>query len=158
MLPSNPLSYTVEQLLPHTGSAILLDRFEAVGDGWIEASANHEKSFLYHDPDGKIPTWISIEYMVQTIGLFAGLRAFAQHKPVKSAFLLGTRSLTLHRDFFTAQEPVTIRAEMRYLDEMNMAMFSCTIRDLAGTVIAEAEIKAIQPDDINDILTRTLHG
>jgi len=150
--------FPVTELLPHTGSALLLDRLLGYGNDWIESEVHHEQHSLYTDSDGNVPSWVGIEYMVQTIGLFAGLEAKHQNKAVTPGLLVGTRSFSSHVDFFPAKSIIKIRAELRFRDENNMVMFACTIFDNKNSILADAEIKAIQPENAHEILKELMYA
>jgi predicted hotdog family 3-hydroxylacyl-ACP dehydratase len=144
--------FPVADLLSHTGSALLLDQLLDYGDDWIEAEVCHRKNSLYADIDGNTPAWVGIEYMVQTIGAFAGLENRQRQKPIKLGLLLGTRTFYAYVDFFPANGTIKVRAELRFRNDENMTMFACTITDRANNLLAEAEIKAIQPESIEGLL------
>jgi len=144
----------VEELLVHRDSALLVDKLSAYGDNWAEAEVSHSEATLYSDEQGRTPSWVGIEYMAQTIGFVAGLESLEASESPKPGFLLGTRECQLFCDYFEARQTVVVRVDMTFRDEHNMAMFDCKILDENKQTLVSAEIKAIQPNNIEDVLNR----
>ncbi len=142
----------VAELLPHTGEMILIDEVLDWGDDFLEARVQQDRPHWYNDAAGNTPAWVGLEYMAQTIGALAGIKSLLEKKPVRIGFLLGTRKYQAHVPYFKKNTPITIRVEHLYLGENNLALFDCTIRDENET-LAHAQIKAIQPDKIEDVIT-----
>lgn len=133
--------------IPHSGSMALIDKIIDVGEDFIECSVRLDDSHLFSDSEGRIPAWISIEYMAQTIGAYAGWNDSKKGLPVKVGFLLGSRKLTLHRNYF--DEPVLlVRAELVFRDE-ELGSFKCSIMSNdRDRILAEATVNVYQPHNI----------
>ena len=63
--------YSVEDLVPHSGSMLLLDRVLEYGDDWLKAQITIRKDSMFCDNDS-VAALVGIEYMAQTIAAFAG--------------------------------------------------------------------------------------
>lgn len=151
-MQTDPLLDDVARLLPHAEPMILIDKIVSYGDGCLEARVEHEKPSLFADSKGNVPVWVGIEYMAQAIGAFAGIQSLHNNKEVSIGFLLGTRKYEAFTSEFKSNCPVTIKIKEVYRDDNNLALFDCEIS--ADDVLATAQIKAIQPENVNDILER----
>lgn len=141
---------TVSDLLPHCGEMVLLDRIELWEEDYLEATVLHHNANLFSDSDGNVPTWVGIEYMAQAIGALAGIRALQNGEPVRIGLLLGTRKYEAQVPYFQGRTKITIKVKKIFMDENNLAVFDCTI--YSDTLLAEAQVKTIQPNNIEDII------
>lgn len=144
-------AYTVEELLPHSGPMLLIDELVDWGEDFVEVLVTHQHPNIFSDAQGRVPGWVGIEYMAQAIGIFAGLKSKAKGESIKVGFLLGTRKYLSHLDCFAAQQAVSIRAQVLMYDEHDLAVFDCSIIS-EHTVLASAQIKAIQPKDSEAVI------
>jgi len=141
---------TVSDLLPHRGNMVLLDHIESWSDDTLQATVLHQNRNLFSDTNGNVPAWVGIEYMAQAIGAFAGIHALQNGEPVRIGLLLGTRKYQAKVPYFKRDIKITIKVEQIFMDENHLAAFDCTIH--SDTLLAEAQVKAIQPNNIDDIL------
>ncbi len=141
---------SVSDLLPHRGEMILLDRIESWGENFLEAAVLHRTGNLFSDSNGNVPAWVGVEYMAQAISALAGIHALQNGQPVRIGLLLGTRKYASKVGNFHKNEKLIIKVEQIFVDENNLAAFDCTIH--SDRLIAEAQIKAIQPNNIEDII------
>ncbi|MFL0809881.1 MAG: hypothetical protein K6L76_05650 [Agarilytica sp.] len=137
----------VRDLVSHRPPMLLIDGLLDYGDDYAKTFINHYTPSIFANSNGDVPNWVGIEYMAQAIAVFAGL----EHKKLgldpKIGFLMGTRKYTPFVDVFKKGQYIEITATRQYLsDEDRIALFQCTI-SAAGQHLAEADIKAIQPDD-----------
>jgi predicted hotdog family 3-hydroxylacyl-ACP dehydratase len=136
--------WTIDQLLPHAGRMILLDRVvewdaerivcERVvrrGDPFVEASG--------------LPAWAGVELMAQTIAAWNGCQVLAAGDSVRPGFLLGTRTYRADVDVFEPGAKLTIEAVRSFHDEDGMGAFTCRI-DAPG-MHAEARLTVFSPPD-----------
>ncbi len=150
-MATSKLFNVIADLLPHRGEMILLDYVESWGDDYLEAAVLHHGDNMFSDPDGNVPAWVGIEYMAQTICALAGIRERQKGNPVQIGLLLGTRKYESRVAFFQRDEKLTIKVEEIFRDENNLAAFDCTIH--SDKLIATAQVKAIQPNNIEDIIS-----
>ena len=129
---------------------ILLDRIESWGEDYLKAAVLHHDGNLFSDPDGNVPAWVGIEYMAQAISALAGIHALQKGQPVRIGLLLGTRKYTSQVASFQRNENLIIHVEQIFIDENHLGAFDCTIH--SDRLIAEAQVKAIQPNNIEDII------
>lgn len=137
--------------IPHDGSMALIDKITEISEGHIECSVKTSKSKPFRDSKNRIPSWIGIEYMAQSIGAYAGWTDKLEGKPVKVGFLLGSRKLTLHTDFFE-DETIYIQAQLVFRNE-ELGSFKCAIlSEDKQSLLAEATVNVFQPDNIDNFL------
>lgn len=148
------LSDKIEDLLPHRPPLLLLDGLICSGSDYVEVFVDHNEPSLYSDSLGHVPSWVGIEYMAQCISVFGGLERRRQGLPPTIGFLLGTRRYTAYTQYFNQGTRVVVRAVQSYRSEENIVQFRCCIR-CDGELLAEADIKAIQPERPDDILGLT---
>lgn len=86
--------YSLETLVDHRGPMAFIDELvEAEGDrGRCRAVVRADNPFLIDD---RLPVWTLVEYMAQSVAVFAGYaRARRNHEP-RHGLLLGCRNLRM---------------------------------------------------------------
>jgi predicted hotdog family 3-hydroxylacyl-ACP dehydratase len=119
-----PLS-DVAELLPHTGGMIWVDKVLAWDENSVTAELTVRGDALFGEGNSA-PAWAGIEYMAQTIGLYAGLHAKRAGEPIRLGFLLGTRRFESNTPAFRIGSVLTVQAEKVMQDE-HLAVFDCRI-------------------------------
>ena len=98
MNPAIPLP-PIEDLLPHRGTMLLLDRMISCDAENACAEYCPVSNAWYSDKDGDMPAWIGIELMAQTIAAQTTLIKVAEGAPPKQGVLLGSRRYQSARPF-----------------------------------------------------------
>ena len=144
------IPWSLEQLLPHSRSMILIDEAIDAGDDWAAASVRIAEDCLFYDPaiEG-VPSWVGLEYMAQTVALFSGIHARRAGQPVKLGLLLGTRGYEASSGVFPLGSRLTVRVGREW-DDGHMAVFDCEVS--AKTLLASARVNVYLPDDIKAFL------
>jgi predicted hotdog family 3-hydroxylacyl-ACP dehydratase len=137
-----PCHYSIAELLPHRPPMLLLDAVESVGDDSLVATVTISPESLFAEQDG-VPAHIGLEYMAQACGALAGWLALEAGEPVGIGFLMGTRSMSIHRAWFAIGERLTISAVLVYRDELTAAMGARI--EIGGDLVAEAQLTVYQP-------------
>ncbi len=151
----------LEALLPHRAPMVLLseviDYDENLATARIHISA--QSPFFDHELGG-VPSWVGLEYMAQTIGIWAGHQQRLRNKPVQAGFLLGCRSYDCNTAVFPAGCTLQSAARPVYTDDSGIGAFDCTIE--TDGIRATAQIKAFRPQNPRDFVrpfsTRQLTG
>lgn len=136
---------TVDQLLPHAHPMILIDRVVAYREGYIQTALTIHQNSLFIE-NGEVPSYISLEYMAQTVGVWNGLFSRQNNKEPNIGFLLGTRQLTLEIPSFKLRDCLDIYGETKYVDE-EMASFECWV-EKEGHRVAHAILNVFQPKNV----------
>ncbi len=138
------LRWSVPDLLPHSGSMVLIGEPAASGDGWAEATVRIGEDSLFYRPGRGVPSWVGAEYMAQTIALYAGINARQAGKNVKIGLLLGSRRYDVKTEYFQLGSHLRIHVDEVWKDSQ-MAVFDCHIEDRVR--LAEAQLNVFQPVD-----------
>lgn len=146
------------QLLPHRAPMLLLD--EVVDYGAEHASTRiviTTASPLYDVELGGVPAWVGIEYMAQTIGVWAGAQRLAHGKAVTIGFLLSARRYESSDALFPLGSELNVRVDMLYSEEGGLGSFNCQLdgRTSSGTLTAKARINAFQPEQPHQFVKET---
>lgn len=142
----------VASLMPQAAPMILIDKILACEDGRLEALVTHETPSLFTNAGGGVPVWVGVEYMAQAIAAYAGIKNRERGRPVSVGFLLGFRDYKAVVMEFVRGQAVIVRITEVYSDEEGGAVFDCEIH--GDGLLASAQIKAIQPDDVDSILEK----
>lgn len=121
------IPYSIAELLPQSGEMILLDEVLEIGDGFIVTELSVRGDSFFADADHKVPAWIGIEYMAQTVAAYFGYRRKSSGQTVDLGFLLGTRYYESSVDDFPAGSKLRVRGtrEIEGLD--GLSVFDCAI-------------------------------
>lgn len=136
----------IEDILPHRGSMLLLDRVLAFDADTASAEYTPRRAAWYADANGDMPAWIGIELMAQTVAAQIGLQQHRAGTPPKKGVLLGARRYASRQPAFTADKPLCIRAVMAYRDASGLGAYDCSIV-AGGEEVASATLKIFEPDD-----------
>jgi len=138
--------YPLRSLMPQSGSMVLIDDPYDAGEGWAKASVRVGEDSLFYKPGLGVPSWIGVEYMAQTIALYAGFCAAQCGKEISIGLLVGMRRYTVETSFFHLGSELHIEAKEIWLDGQ-MAVYDCRIKDHADAILAAAELNVFQPGD-----------
>jgi predicted hotdog family 3-hydroxylacyl-ACP dehydratase len=141
----HPDNTPIEAYVPHRGEMLLLDRM-------IEVDARHAVAEAVIRPDGlfvrdgRMPGWVGIEYMAQTISAWSGGRGIREGSAPRIGFLLGSRRYQAHCADFAVGSRLRIEARQEFISDNGLAMFDCRIL-LADLEAASARISVFEPED-----------
>lgn len=129
-------------ILPHKDPMILVDKVMDFQDDFIHVTLSIRPGIPFYN-QGKVPSYIALEYMAQAVAAWNGLILKKYNQPPRIGFLLGTRKLTLDRTSFKEGELLNIYGRSKYSDG-EMASFECWI-DIEGKQVALASLNVFQP-------------
>jgi predicted hotdog family 3-hydroxylacyl-ACP dehydratase len=130
----------VTDLIPHSGSMVLLDRIINYDDQSLTAELVVRDDGLLGD-DKSVPAWAGIEYMAQTIAAYAGMMAKQANEPIRLGFLLGTRRFSSNIAAFKIGSKLTIRVN-KIIQDDGLGVFDCRIQ--GGDVEVTANLNVFQ--------------
>jgi predicted hotdog family 3-hydroxylacyl-ACP dehydratase len=147
----------LEKLLPHRAPMLLLSEVVDYGETFSSARVHITTDSLFFDAVlGGVPSWVGMEYMAQTIGVWAGYQQLINNKPVQANFLLGCRRYDCNSAIFPAGCTLLLSAHSAYLDESGIGAFDCAIssENTIGSekIHATAQIKAFRPNNPQDFV------
>jgi predicted hotdog family 3-hydroxylacyl-ACP dehydratase len=126
-------------VLPHTGSAVLIDAIVDAGDGEITAIATITARHPYLVAGHGVPAWVGIELMAQTAAAHSGLIAQRSGGTLRRGMLLGTRHYQAQVAWFAEGTRLVIHAAREFGDTGAMAACRCRI-EADGATLAEATL------------------
>lgn len=149
----------IEDLVPHAAPMLLIDRVCDAGPNHLQAEVEINETSMFYEKGHGVPTYVGIEYIAQTVAAYAGWRS-KQSEPDASpaiGYLLGTRKMTLTRDWFESGTRLDIYVE-NIFEDGEMGVFKGEIHARGGDgddVIVAAQINVYQPGDTAQKTTKT---
>lgn len=138
-------THSVAELLPHASPMMLLDKVVGWDKGQIIAALTVRAESPFFSEGLGIASYVGLEYMAQTCGLYAGIEALNLGQPVRLGFLLGTRNFSASTDWFLMGQQLIVEALEIYRQD-TMGVFGCRI--LHNDVeLASAQLNLYQPQD-----------
>ncbi len=136
------INYTeIAELIPHSGSMILLDKILEFDEHSLSAELVVRDDTLLGN-NKKVPAWVGIEYMAQTIAAYAGIQSKKLGEPINLGFLLGTRRYTSNIDSFDIGTVLTIKIT-RIINDDKLGVFDCKI--YGSGIEVNANLNVYQP-------------
>jgi len=132
-------------LLPHRPPSVLLD--EVLDYGNEHASARlrvHAQSNYFDRQQRGVPAWVGVEYMAQTLAIWAGDQRLQRGRPVNIALLVAVRQYRSNVPVFAEGVELTINATL-ILSEDTAAVFDCEI--VGQGVFVSARLSAVSPEN-----------
>jgi len=139
------MTSAIEAYLPHRGMMRLIDRVVMADAECAVAEVDVPFDGLFVQ-DGAVPAWIGIEYMAQTIALWAGARTMRDGGAPCIGFLLGSRRYETHVAAFPGGATLRVEARCELQADTGLGMFDCSIA-LDGDVVATARLSVFEPRD-----------
>jgi predicted hotdog family 3-hydroxylacyl-ACP dehydratase len=158
--PMNNDSFgSIETILPHRGTMLLLDGVSACTDETLSAYASVHADAWYADADGAMPAWIGIELMAQAIAAHVALLAMRAGGQARPGVLLGSRRYEAHVPVFARGARLRIEAKELLRGEEGHGAYECSIhhdhehdQNRGSVCFAEAVIKVYQPADFQSFI------
>lgn len=139
--------------VPHGPSMSLLDSILEYQQSELIACVTITKDSHFIEA-GKVPAWVGIEYMAQTIAAHAGVRARLAGDAVKIGFLVGSRKFESEVDGYELNEELHVQVSSISDAEDRLQVFNCqmTRADPAKTLLATARLNVFMPDDLAEYM------
>lgn len=161
--------FLVNDVVPHKKTMSLLTDIIRHDENSLRASVviNDDTLFLN---DNKVPAYIGIEYMAQTIAAFAGVQERMQGGEAKVGFLVGTRRYNSSVSHFDNHSTLIVDIEREFQADNGLGVFNCTIgceqeeqkkeseKDEPSTLptsktLVSCVLNVFQPDDVEEFLS-----
>ena len=98
----------IEELIPHCGGSVLLDRVLAHdGDSTTARVVVGSRGWL-RQRDGSVASWLAIEYMAQCIAAHEGMLARTDGRTLPLGFLVSVKRLRLGAQRFDRDEVLRV--------------------------------------------------
>jgi predicted hotdog family 3-hydroxylacyl-ACP dehydratase len=128
----------------------LLDRLIEVDDDRAVTEVDVPLDGLFVQ-DGAVPVWVGIEYMAQTVSVWAGARAMRRGGSPRIGFLLGSRRYEARCPSFPGGTTLRIETRCEMMGDNGLGMFDCRIV-LEGDTVASAKVSVFEPADGAEII------
>lgn len=115
-------------VVPHAAPMLLLDRVLAHAETETRCALRLAASELFADSEGRIPAYLSLEWMAQCIAVHGGLRSHALGAPPRPGLFLGTRRARLPGRSFAPEGELHVSARWQHGTGMGAHAFACTLR------------------------------
>jgi predicted hotdog family 3-hydroxylacyl-ACP dehydratase len=145
------MTRSAADLLPHTGTALLLDEVIACSDTGLSAGVTISPESAFYRDEG-VPAHVGLEYMAQTCGAFSGAKARRAGEKPRVGFILGTRHYLATRAWFADGERLVVSSDLVWRDD-EVGVFDCVIRS-GGEVVAKAQLIVSEPKDAAELVGR----
>jgi len=130
-----------ERLIDHRAAMSFIDGLESCDELWARCSSTirDDNPFLV---EGRLPNWVLIEYIAQSVAMFAGYRRSLDGAPHRHGLLLGCRSMTLADVVLNVGDRIETEVEeVVRLDDFGR--FNGTARR-NGEVLAEGALSVVE--------------
>ncbi len=145
----------IETLLPQRGTMLLLDRVTAFTNETLSAEYRVRGDAWYADSNARMPAWIGLELMAQTMAAHAALSAQHHGRPPQPGVLLGSRQYQAFCAAFEANTVLKVEVQqILALADGNQA-YDCALWQ-GNELAAKAVLKVFQPPDFSAFMQR--HG
>jgi len=145
-------THDLEILLPHRAPMLLLSEVVDYGEDFASALVHITETSPFFDATlGGVPSWVGMEYMAQTIGIWSGYQQLKKNPVVHAGFLLGSRRYECNSPIFPAACTLQLSAKLVYHDDGGLGAFDCLIV-VNEQVKASAQIKAFSPENPEDFV------
>jgi predicted hotdog family 3-hydroxylacyl-ACP dehydratase len=138
------LTWTAEELMPHSGAMVLINEALDAGEGWATATVRIAENSLFYEPGRGVPSWVGVEYMAQTVALYGGYCSKQAGQEIRIGLWLGSRRYDAEVAYFELASNLNIRVEKEWQNDQ-MAVFDCSIED--GRRLATARLNVFSPQD-----------
>lgn len=129
------------EVLPHTGSMLLLDEVVNFDERELTAALTVKESSTFFQ-DGGVPSWVGIEYMAQAVAAWSGILDAEKDKGPKVGFLLAVREYDSEVPLFALNARLEVR--VRAVDKHGpMGVFEGEIA-VGGRTVARGSLSVYE--------------
>lgn len=136
------VNFQVADLVPHAGQMMLIDKVISYDQQSLTAETTVRADGLF-DNGLKVPAWIGVEYMAQTIAAFNGTKKKLCGQPISVGFLLGTRRYDCNSAEFSVGSLLTIKVSL-LVEDKGLSVFDCELT--CENIHAVAKLNVYEPD------------
>ena len=134
----------IESYVPHRDPMLLIHRLLDAGPLHAVAEVTVPADGLFVH-DGRVPGWVGIEYMAQTIAAWSGARDLAEGREPRQGMLLGTRRYHAAVSDFVPGMVLRVETHQEFVADTGLGMFDCRILH-QDTELATARLSVFVPE------------
>jgi predicted hotdog family 3-hydroxylacyl-ACP dehydratase len=135
--------HQVEEVVPHSGRMVLLDRLLSVEEGRLTAEVVLRADSMFVR-NGRARAIVSVEYMAQAVAAYVGTLSRSKNEPVEIGYLIGIREMKLAVDHLEAGDVLEIEVQHVFGNDRLGSFKTSTKR--TGAVIADATLTVYRGD------------
>jgi predicted hotdog family 3-hydroxylacyl-ACP dehydratase len=133
----------IADLLPQAGPMRWLERVVEHDAASTRCLVVADRGSLFRDAAGRIPSWVTIEWMAQCAAVDGGLRLRAGGQAPRPGLFLGSRRITLHSDDLDPTRRWLATAR-HAAGRGGLLAFDCTVESAEdGVVVAEGRLHVL---------------
>ncbi|MDZ5459463.1 ApeP family dehydratase [Azohydromonas lata] len=142
----NPIQgAALDAYLPHRGAMRLIDRVLVADEEHAVAEVDVPLDGLFVS-DARVPAWVGIEYMAQTVAAWAGARTARAGGAPRVGYLLGSRRYAARCDSFAGGSTLRVEVRCELIGDNGLGQFSCSIQAAGdGALLATAMVSVFEP-------------
>ena len=112
-----------------------------------------DTDLLYQKNIDGVPSCAALEYMAQSIACYIGAQDIHNTGETKAVagFIMGSRDLHFALSKFNVGESYYVHVQSLFCDN-NIASFECKIYDAQNTLVADGNLNAFRPEDLNNFM------
>lgn len=133
----------IRELIPHAGSAVLIDAVVNDYPDAIEVEAHITRAHPFFEAPHGVPSWVGLEMMAQAAAAHAGLAGWREHRVPSRGMLLGTRQYHASVAYFAEGMRLLIHAVSEFRGSGGAAACRCTMQH-DGVEIAAARLVILE--------------
>lgn len=131
----------LEELLPHRGESLLLDRLLAYDETTTTCSVGLKQQRWLKNFDGSVSNWLTIEYMAQAVAVHESIKAWLAGRSTDVGLLAAISNFQVRVPLLDLDRPLRTRVgRLRGSRELKAFTHICSVFDEEETPIAEARI------------------
>lgn len=143
----------LENLLPHKGKIILIDKVldYDLEQGELTAGVTISPRIMFFDEKtNAVPITVAIEFMAQTIGLLSGLYHKNSNEKPKLGFVIGSRNIELFAPAFKNTQYLEIKIKQLFFDS-ELGAFDCKITN-NNELLVSAQLNVFKPAALDEFI------
>ena len=143
----------VDELVPHTGKMLLLDRVvrHDLNEVSIETEVDINENCMFYNVDEQgVPSYVAFEYMAQSISALSGIYGRSIGQKPKEGFIMSVSNCKAHVPVFKSGDVVTIKVKQTMRVDMAVTFDGAVY--VGDTLAVSASLCTVEVDDPKSIL------
>jgi predicted hotdog family 3-hydroxylacyl-ACP dehydratase len=140
-------------LVPHKGKMLLLSRITDydLEKRTLKSEYDIGPSCIFYDPDlGGVPSWVSFEFMAQSISALSGFTARMKGEAPKMGVIMSISNIDFFHPVFTAKVLIEIVEDVQ-LDKV--FTFNCSVYS-DNKLFARGKLTVMDVDNVETLMER----
>ena len=132
---------SLEELIPHSGISLLLDRLLDYDGTTTTCLVDVGKQRWMKNTDGSVPSWLTLEYMAQCMAVHESIQAWLEGRRPDLGLLAAVADIQVHAPVLEPGRKFRVRAtRLRGSPELKAFTHACDVFGEDDEPIAEGRI------------------